>query len=612
MQFDHRLEGQTRRKFLKTSLAASVLTTLGKAETEESYDGLRAELNTILASRGFDGISGTGVVLAIISDPHIFLGNDYPSLVTEKWEDDLINELNGLQPPITHLILAGDLISHHSMTPGSPAYGIHEQWSLQEFALAKNEVARFNMPMWMIPGNHDTYAYETDAEMFQEQMGVPPYQRIELGGVPIFLLNTGNAGMLNPAQEAWLRAEAATVPADRDILIVQHIPTFSVIYTQAGSKRIIAEAFSNRTAPVYIASGHNHRFDEGVTAHNGTRFVQMATTTANRVVFNDKKNPGYLVLGLQDGMVKARVQRSLTVAGFWARPPVESLPTGEVRFPFDSVTELISAYEEGFYDRNGTIEFSGVHVGCYISYCKWATVKITPKSYYGGIRRFIVSGLITAAAQPTCSISSDGPEGPWNALEFPTAKGSGLYEVAIPESYADASEIHIKVDTGLTSSVQGFSWSGWAIASDSATLSGYEKWLLGIYGTLLKTEANSPESIALGGAHENLLTFAFNLQPYQRGTITGLPSISSDFPSNPERRIVVRYTRILNIQEAGLRYRIEASDDLAAWTEIDISQMDETITEQDDYYEQVCVFFPIEEAASSRFYRVTVEHVGKG
>lgn len=343
-------EKVSRRNFIRNSVAASAMAGGGVWAEDASYAALRGELESILDLAGFDRMSGTGAVVGIFSDPHILVGWEYPTLVTQVWEDDLINELNALHPPITHLVLAGDLISHRSMTPGSPRYPSHVTRAEEEYAYAQVEVGRFQAPMWMIPGNHDTDAFEENAEMFQEKMGSPPYQAIELGGVPIIMLNTGNAGMLDAVQEAWLREQAMGIPGDQEVLIVQHIPTFATVYTQAGSKRIIADAFQGRSAPVFIASGHNHRFGESLSSHGGTLFLQMITTTASRVVFNDKKNPGYMILGLQDGRVKVRVQRSLTAIGFWARPGISDLPVSQVRFPFDEIPYVLASYEEGFYE----------------------------------------------------------------------------------------------------------------------------------------------------------------------------------------------------------------------------------------------------------------------
>jgi Icc-related predicted phosphoesterase len=600
-----------RRRFITTTIGAAtgMVVRPAVADEEDPYLSLRAELLNELSHLNYDWNAPDSALIAVMSDAHIFLGTDYPAQRTEHWDDQLVAELNALHPPITNLVIAGDLITYRSMTPGSPRYLLHEQWAIQEYALARAEVRRFHMPLLMVPGNHDTDAYETDAEMFAEQMGVPVYQRVEMAGVPILLLNTGNAGMLNPAQEAWLRAEAAAIEPDREVLIIQHIPTFSTVHTQAGSKRIIAEAFQHRTAPVFIASGHNHRFDEGVTEYRGTRFVQMATTTASRVVFNDKKNPGYLLLALRGGEIIARIQRSLTVSGFWPRPAVSEMVVTPVRFPFDGVESLIAYHEEGFYDRAGVIEFSGVHVGCYIAYCKWVRVRIVPGAYHGRIRRFIVAGLITASAQPTCWISTTGAEGPWRELDFPAAKGSGLYEVTIPEEYANSSEIHLKLDTGLSGNIAGFSWSGWAIASDADSLSGYEKWLLGLYGTLRKTPENGPEAVVVNGRHGNLVTYAFNLAPYSRGSIAGMPEFEFPVAGDGDVRVVVRYVRFKNPSAERLVYHLQAATDVSEWRDIPADDMVESVVLQDELFEKVEVSIAIPAGQPAGFFRVAVEHL---
>lgn len=602
------MEKVTRRKFIASSIsfAAGSYVLCG----QESEVGLLSQLNGLLAEANCDPMSENGALLAIASDFHMFLGTEFPHLRTEKWDDELIGELNLLHPLITNLVIAGDLITYRSMAPGHPPYGIHEQWAIQEYALAQNEVQRFRMPLWMVPGNHDTYAYETNAEMFVEKMGVPAYQKVELAGLPIFLLNTGNAGMLNAEQEVWLRDEALKIDPDQEVLIIQHIPTFSTVYTQAGSKRVIAEAFAGRSATVYIASGHNHRFGESVSEYEGTKFVQMLTTTANRVVFNDQKNPGYLLIGIQDGRIRMRVQRSLTVDRFWSRPDISNLPVNPVRFPFDDVKDCMEFFEEGFYNREGILEFSGVHVGCYVAFCKRVTIKVEPHNYYGKIRKIIISGLITAPNRPACWISSNAEEGAWSELVFPSAKGSGLYEVGIPDLYANMTSFYVKLDTGLTVSTHGFSFSGWAIASDAESLSGYERWLLQVYGSLRISEENKPDAIASGGMYKNILTYAFNLPTTDGGGEGALPRITSVESTQGGGAAVVRYTRIKDSDSAGLIYRLQSSHDMKEWNDIDSGIYTEVVVEQGDDYERVDVELPLLEKGMSSFYQIVVEHVG--
>lgn len=604
----------TRRRFVTATIGTGGALAIGvRAEDDDPHAALRAELEARLAACGYDPSAGDCALVAIMSDPHIFLGNDYPGLITAHWDDDLIAELNALHPPITHLVLAGDLISHRSMTPGSPRYPLHEQWSIDEYALAHNELQRFRMPIWAVPGNHDTDAYETDAEMFQEKTGFPPYQRIELAGVPVLLLNTGNGGMLNGSQETWLRAQAETIPGDQEVLIVQHVPTFSCIFTQAGSKRIIAEAFSHRSAPVYIASGHNHRFDEGLSEFKGTCFVQMATTTANRVVFNDKKNPGYLLVAVQDGQVRARIQRSLTVSVFWPRPPLAALPVASVRFPFDGVEYLLDAFEEGFYNTRDYLEFFGVHVGCYIAYCKRAVLRIAPPRFHGAIRRLYVSGLITASSQPACWISRNGSDGPWEELTFPPASGSGLYLIELPGDVATLEQFHVKIDTGLTGNVQGFSWSGWALASDSSSVTGYEVWLHGIYGTLVRSPESAPDAIARGGSHPNLLTYACNLPPCGRGPVSGLPSITMPHAHGTAgNRASILFTRSRDPVADGLEYLLERSFDMTEWFPLDSSAVTETVIEECECYERIQADVVLADGLAAAFFRVRVVHVSRG
>jgi len=578
--------------------------------TEANLQLLKNELEGLLADAGCDPASPNGALVLIASDFHVFLGDKYPNLRTEKWDDQLIKEMNYLSPPTTDLVIAGDLITYHSMTPGMPRYASNEQWADQEYDVAKSEIQRFAILPKIIPGNHDTDAFEEDADLFRAKIGVEPYQHFDLAGVSVFMLNTGNAGMLDKVQEEWFRDRASMVAPGQEVLIIQHIPTFRGVYTQAGSKRIIADVFRGRTDPVYVVSGHHHRFSDEIFEFSGTKFVQMVTTTANRVVFNDKKNPGYILLGIQDGRIRVRIQRSLTVDCFWLRPNVETMPVTRGRYPFDDVTERIAFFEEGFYEREGILEYSGSDVGCYIAYCKWAVVKIRTGDYYGKIRKFILSGFISKGFQPTCWISESGEDETWSELPFPEAKGSGLYEVFVPDRYGEGEEFHIKFDTGLSGGTQGFSLSGWAIASDSISLSGYEKWLLSIYGILEKNEKTSPAGIVKNGVYGNLETYAYNLPPHEIGGISGFPEIGLGVSMGREDLVIVRYVRIKDPAGSGLLYRVQFSRDLLNWEYVSSGFAGETIIANDEFYERVEAKVLIPEGTMHGAFRVRVEHVG--
>lgn len=318
---------EDRRTFIKGLAATHLGTSLSHGADTRPIGETQQALLDLLVDAGYNPSGENSALLAVVADPHIFLGTEFPQYRTEEYDGDMIAEINSLSSLVTELVLAGDLISYHSMTPGLPPYARHRVWAEEEYVLAKSEMARFNYRTWMVPGNHDTNAYESNAELFRENMQVPSYQSTVFAGVPVFLLNTGNGGMLDPAQEAWFRSEASLVAKDQEVLVVAHIPPFFRLWYQAGVKRILTDVFKNHGATVWVISGHNHAFAEQRFEDRGVTYIQTQVTTASSLaqLFGDNRNPGYGLLALQDGRVISRIFKSMQESTFEARPAISVL-----------------------------------------------------------------------------------------------------------------------------------------------------------------------------------------------------------------------------------------------------------------------------------------------
>lgn len=577
-----------RRKFIKGLAASSLILPYSYAS-----DGIsrREELLNLLKTRGYDESNPDSVLLAIISDPHIFLGYQYPQYRTEKFDDRLVDEINSLSPLVSELVIAGDIITYHSMSPGLPDYASHRIFSKDEYDLAKPQIARFNFSCYIIPGNHDTTAHEEDAEMFRAELQVPAYQKTTMAGVVVFLLNSGNAGMLDSAQEAWFRFEASKIEGDQEVLIIVHIPPLTQKWTQAGVKRIITESFQNHKSTIWVVSGHNHRFAERKFMLEGVSYIQTDTTSASAVdwAFGDDLNPGYLILALQDGKVLSRVFRSINEAGFQLRPLISELPELKVSFMFDEISFPSALYEEGFYDHQGkVIDYNAVHVGSFFARCKKIIIRVNPEEYLGKIDFFIVSGYILGSATPLCSFSLSPEDDAWTAVSFPDAKGNGLYHVSIPDEFKNAGVYFVKLDNGLTGSTQGFKMSGWALMAETDSLTGYEKWISSNYRNLEKSDKTDSESITHGSSYSNIINFAFNLMPIDSEGLSGLPKVEC-IPSSPEsdEYISLTFAKMKTEYNPGISYDLERSYNMKDWHSISENQYEEIILKSKGQWDEV-------------------------
>lgn len=559
-----------RRSFLAACGAWGVGTAIaGEQPTTPSLaDAIRTSL--------LDEVPGffkSGALMCVIADPHILLGNDYPKLRTERWDDALIAEINSLSSLFTDLCVAGDLITHHTMNPGIPRYPVNEAWAREEFKLAKQQLERFSPSIrrWPIPGNHDTSADEASAELWQEMLGLPPYRLANLGGVPVFFLNTGNGGMPGPGQLAWFKGECAAIDPSQEIVIATHHPVFFALREEAAFKRVLCNLLGGRSGRVWIVSGHGHRFEDRTYSHRGTLFTQMEVTSANPKMGDDKLAPGYAMLAMHDGKVVRRMFRSLVAPGFTNQPNQTRGIPGGVEFQFDSLPAPIETYEHGVDATTGRIiSCQGVDVGSYITYCKQLVLRIAPATYRVPPAALVLAGTVESSLNPSCEFSINGATGPWIPANFPANRGRGLFSIAIPEALRGAREIHIRVATGLNTNLAGFNLTGWAVCPDESQLTGYRRWLARQYGNLIAQSASQPDAITPGASTVNLLTYAFGLAP--QGAATTPQPVLGGMPrfDRAERDVLdFRFARRRNQRISGVVCTIEESTDLSNWTPMD-------------------------------------------
>ncbi len=607
--YEHPTMQPTRREFIKRTGATLLASAwVPRATAADPVPPTPLDVVRGLLGPGFDPAAPDSALLAVIADPHIFLGAEYPQYQTDRWDDGLIGEINSLAPVVTDLILAGDLISYHSMTPGLPRFPSHVVWSKDEFRAAKREMARFSSSMrqWAIPGNHDTDAFETDAELWREQLGLPAYQQTVLGGVPVFFLNSGNGGMLDAVQHAWFLAEAAKVPEDQEVVVVVHHPCFTRTWEQSAVKRILTNVFGGRTGTVWVVSGHDHLFADLQFVHRGTRFVQMEVTAANPKSSADGKSPGYILLALQSGQVVKRLFRSLKDPGFVDKDRSGKAVPTKVKFQFDDVPYCAEAFEEGFYERTDrVIAFNGVDVGSYLTYLKNVTFQVRPPAYRGNVKELVLAGTISASITPVCSISQTGAAGTWEPVPFPVTRGVGLFRLPIPESYRQAETYLVKVETGLTGTVEGFSLSGWALAADPTGMSGFEKWLYGRFHTTRKDAQAQAGALTPGTNLSNVVNFGFNLLPAVDGLLAAT-DISGQPASGKVLRQVFdfRFARRRAETQPGITYTIERSLDLRTWRAVAVGE--QRVTPLDAGWEEVAVSRLIS-TGERVFHRVSID-----
>jgi len=141
------------------------------------------------------------------------------------------------------VLMTGDLVKDAIRVGETEAAGYYQ--------LYQDEVTRFAMPVWSVPGNHENFGIERHLSrvpvshplygkgMYRARLG-PTYYSFTRGGIHFVGLDTVDVadlwyyGHVDAAQLAWLRADLARLPPGTPVVTFNHIPLVSAAETIKG------------------------------------------------------------------------------------------------------------------------------------------------------------------------------------------------------------------------------------------------------------------------------------------------------------------------------------------------------------------------------------------
>lgn len=198
------------------------------------------------------------MLIAHISDFHVFAKAPETTIVRADAESaarKVIADIAAFTPKIEAIMFTGDLA---------------DGGSTEDYQLLASILAPIDVPIFVVPGNHDKR--KGLRAMFEHKLpfGPGPFLNYEtyFKDIRILALDTlldGQVqGELNPAQLAWLEGKLAS-PTEELTLILMHHPAFPSTIASLDKMSLqkgrdeFADLISSYQGPLRILSGHIHR-----------------------------------------------------------------------------------------------------------------------------------------------------------------------------------------------------------------------------------------------------------------------------------------------------------------------------------------------------------------
>lgn len=172
------------------------------------------------------------------SDPHV---NDATLPRLQRFRE-MVEQLHP-----AFVLLTGDLVKDALRVPEREASGYYE--------MIVAELARFTVPVWTVPGNHEIFGIERSKskvsadhplygkKMYRHFLG-PNYYSFTWGGVRFVGLDSVDItaevnddwyyGHIDAAQLAWLKSDLAGVTAGLPVVTFNHIPMATAVEVMSG------------------------------------------------------------------------------------------------------------------------------------------------------------------------------------------------------------------------------------------------------------------------------------------------------------------------------------------------------------------------------------------
>jgi 3',5'-cyclic AMP phosphodiesterase CpdA len=199
------------------------------------------------------------VLLAQLSDLHI----------CDEWEgvdpvsrfERVVDAVCSLPNPVDAVLVSGDLT---------------DDGSEESYRTARGLLGRFDVPIHVLPGNHDDRRRLREAFDLPGSGEEPINYSVPVGPLRIVVFDSvvpgQDPGAYGPEQLAWLDAELGRAGESPTLLALHHpplstgLPSWDAINLAAGEREAMAEVVTRHPQLRVITGGHLHRTAAGALA----------------------------------------------------------------------------------------------------------------------------------------------------------------------------------------------------------------------------------------------------------------------------------------------------------------------------------------------------------
>lgn len=207
------------------------------------------------------------LTFAFLTDVHLSIANEGDGVSGLKQALERVKKT-----PAEFVVFGGDLVDVSGM-----AKDLSKEQADSLYTVFKQTVGQSGIPYFPAIGNHDRYfdaekGYTVGDEVFEAHFDTKSYYTFEKKGVRFFVLNSVQDGLcLGKEEMAWLKKELRHIPLATPIVVVQHVPVYSLYSPVVSGKFVPWDVICNYREELevfrehnlmLVLQGHQHLYEE--------------------------------------------------------------------------------------------------------------------------------------------------------------------------------------------------------------------------------------------------------------------------------------------------------------------------------------------------------------